>query len=351
MPKNAYLFLKPKYMKKIILGVFILILNACGSSEQNCNDSLDLTDVQVEVEVIRLEQEIFKLKDKNEIRAFLEKYSDFAEKFMQRKRLPHDSIAVDQIYTMLQEPHQDTVYQDVQQKFGDLSNIKQEFEEAFKHIKYYYPEFKAPKIYTVTTGLGLFFGGDLYVSPELIVISLEFFIGAENRYRPNIDEIPDYIWRRYYPEAIVPNCIQYISNGFNKTDFSDKTTVAEMIYYGKAYEFTKKIMPCLPDSTLFGYTASDMRNLAESRNREFIWNHFIEKQILFNTNQKTINEYLGESPYNVNMGKEVPGRIGRWLGWKIIQKYKNKNPDITFQQLMDNPNARDIFNKSGYKGD
>ena len=153
------------------------------------------------------------------------------------------------------------------------------------------------------------------------------------------------------PKLLCPVVLQYISNGYNKTDFSDKTAVAEMIYYGKAYEFTQKMMPCLPDSTLFGYTAADMRNLAEARNRDYIWSHMIEKQILFNTNQKTINEYLGESPYNVNMGKEVPGRIGRWLGWKIIQKYKAKNPDITFQQLMDNPNARDIFNKSGYKGD
>ena len=341
-------------MKKIILGSFVLslfILCACESSPETCTDPIDLSEIQVDVKIVRLEQEIFKLKNKAEIKAFLDKYPDFTEKFMLKSRLPHDSIPVDQIYTMLNEPHQDTIYEDVQKKFGDLTTIQQAFEDAFKHIKYYYPEFNPPKIYTVTTGLASFFGSDLYISPDLIVISLEFFIGKENKYRPPIDRIPDYIWNRYFPEAIVPNCVQVISNAYNKTDFKDKTAIAEMIYYGKALEFTQQMMPCLPDSVLFGYTSSNMNNLSDSKNREYIWNHFIEKQILFNTNQKTINEYLGESPYIVNLHKEVPGRIGRWLGWRIIQKYKKKNPEITFKDLMDNPNAREIFNKSGYKGD
>ena len=63
-------------MKKIFLGVFILtllILNACSFSEEACTDSLNLSDIQIDVEVVRLEQEIFKLKDKNDIIAILRK--------------------------------------------------------------------------------------------------------------------------------------------------------------------------------------------------------------------------------------------------------------------------------------
>lgn len=327
-----------------------LWLVACQSDSDVCTDTLDLSKINVEVKITRLEQEIFRLKTKAEINAFLDKYPDFAEKFMLRNRLPHDSIAADQIYTMITEPHQDTLYQDVQKKFANLTSLKKEFEDAFTHIKYYYPQFKVPKIYTVMTGQGSFFGTDLFVSDAFIVISLDFFIGKDNRYRPPIEMMPDYIWRRYHPAAIVPSCVQYLSNAYNKTDITDKTALAEMVYHGKTYQFMRQIMPCLPDSILTGYTSLEINSLSDAKNRDFIWNHLIEQQVLFNTNQRTISKYLEERPSTPEIHAKTPGRIGRWLGWRIVQKYMQKKTEITLQNLMDNPNAREIFNQSGYKG-
>lgn len=330
--------------------LFTLLLGACGSSE-GIHDAANLEGIEASVKIVRLEQDLRKLKSRAEIEDFLKKHPDFSEKYMRRSQLPHDSIAVDQLYQMLNEPALDTLFDDVAKKYGNIDDIQAEFEDAFRHIKYYYPEFKEPKIYTTITGLGSFYGTDLFVSDDMIVISLDFFMGSEARYRPPVEMIPDYIWHRFHKKSIVPTVVMYLSNKYNKTNFEDKTALAEMIYHGKAYHFTKTMMPTIADSILFGYTSTELANIEDEKNREYIWGHLIEKEVLFSTNQKVIASYLEEHPFVAEINKKCPGRIGRWLGYRIVQKYLSRNSEVTFQQLMANQDARNIFNLSGYNGD
>lgn len=334
----------------IILNLFTLSFFACQNNNA-CQDPIDTADIEVKIEITRLEQEIFQLKTKKEITQFLDKYPDFSEIYLQRSRRPHDSVLVNLISYMVNEPHQDTLYQDVQKKYENIESIKQEFIDAFKHIKYYYPDFKIPKIYTITTGLKSFFGTDLFVNQDMIVISLDFFMGKDARYRPPTEEFPDYIWRRYHAKAIVPTAMLGISNQYNQTDFEDKTTVAEMLYFGKSYHFIKAMMPCIPDSTLFGYTQEELNNVEDENNRDYIWRYLLDKKVLFSTNHLVKNNFLNESPYIAEINKACPGRIGRWFGYRIIQKYMKRNPKVNFTELMATTKTRELFNQSGYRGD
>ena len=194
-------------MYRIALFFLLLIFfQSCGKKKLY-EDSVKTSDVQLSVSITRLENEMFKLKDTTEIRAFLDKYPDFSQQSLRRDKQRGDSLLVKAIYAMITNEFVDSAYHDVEKKFADFSGIKKDFEEAFKHIKHYYPDFKAPKIYTVVSGLGSFFGNDLYVSDSMIVVSLDFFMGKDARYRPPVEQMPNYIWRRYQPSSIVPGCV------------------------------------------------------------------------------------------------------------------------------------------------
>lgn len=345
-------------MRILSLSLLVLLFlnSSCTPEDDPCqNPEIDLSGIEVETKITRLEPELFSLKDKDQVRSFLQKYPLFADRYMQLKRFPNDSIPVDQIYTMLQEPAMDTLYDDLIKKYPNLEELENEFNAAFKHIKYYYPDFEPPQIYTVISGLGSFFGGiDMLVSPDIIVISLDFFMGKDARYRPPTDGpggIPDYIWKRYNEFSIVPICVRAISDKYNKTDLLDKTLVADMIYYGKAYHFVETMMPCLEDSILLGYSNSDLVNLNDEKNRQFIWNYFIQKELLFSTKEADKRDYLGERPYIAEIHKKCPGRIGQWFGLRIVQKFRKRNAELGFQEVMAIQKASDIFNKSGYQGD
>jgi gliding motility-associated lipoprotein GldB len=344
-------------MSKNRLIVFSLItlctatLAGCRGDSENCNDEADISKIQVEVSVTRLEDEIFQCKTKEDVRRLLDKYPDFADRFYFRKKLKSDTTAINAVYDMVKAQGWDSVYTDVKKRFGDFAQIKSEFEEAFKHLKYYYPNFKIPKIYTTISGLGYFSAGNIHVSSDVIIVGLDFYYGKGSRYRPDIKGAPDYVWRRYHPQAIVPTCLEFISNQYNKIDNLDKTVLNEMIAYGKAFQFVRQMMPCLADTVLLGYSSEEIGNLQAPDNKEYVWNHFIEKKILFSTDTKQVKAYVEDRPFIAEINKKCPGRIGQWLGWRIIKKYKQKHPDVKFQDLMANQDAKAIFQASGYKGE
>ena len=127
------------------------------------------------------------------------------------------------------------------------------FQTAFSNLKYYYPDFTPPKIQTIITGLE----SDLFVSDSLILIGLDYYLGAQGKYKPNMY---DYMLRRYEKNFIVPSVMLLygIDERYNKTDLNDRTVLSDMITYGKAYHFAKHMLPCVRDSIFIGYTRQEI---------------------------------------------------------------------------------------------
>ncbi|MCS6821147.1 MAG: hypothetical protein NZ551_04680 [Microscillaceae bacterium] len=335
-----------RYLYQLLGWLGILSLTYCQmNDEQPCEVSQKIQNISLRVSIKEVEKELFKQKDVAGILAILRKYPDLSQALQKFGNLRNDSTVAEQFLKLIQAKGINELYQDVSSKFGSVEKLEREFELAFKHIKYYYPDFVPPKIYTLITG----FGYDLIANDKIILIGKEFFLGDKGKF-PLPPQIPLYQMRRYKPEYIVANSLQYLSEKYNRIDEKDRTVLAEMIYFGKAYYFTKTMMPCLPDSILFGYTQTELANIQDEDNRKYIWAHFVERKLLFSTSHFHIQSYLNERPYVAEINKKCPGRIGRWLGLRILEKYAQKKR-ATLQEIMREANAREIFTQSAYKGD
>ena len=324
----------------LLTSLFAGLLFSCQSND--CRPTPDISDIEVDLELVRWDKALFETQSKQEIQSLLQEYPDFTQQYLHLADYPSDSVLADQYYQLITNPAIDTLYQQTQQAFGDLSSLESAFEEAFRLVKYYYPAFSPPTIYTAFTGLGTT-GDDLLVNDSMIVVSLEFFIGPSANYRPQTHE---YILKRYRPQFIVPSTLLLLSNKFNVTDLADQSLLAEMIFYGKSYHFVQQMMPCLPDSTLFGYTSA--QSTAVENNKKLIWSHFVDNELLFKNDQTTKTRYLGDRPSTVEINAKIPGQIGRWLGWQIVQAYADKT-DAPLPQLMQNKQAQEIFRLATYK--
>jgi gliding motility-associated lipoprotein GldB len=325
---------------KFLLGLFFIIslLNACSNGSDN---QPDVSNIRMDVKIRRLEQELFKLNTKAEVSAFLKSNPDFAEGFLEVSSQPHDSILVNRIYRMVTDHNLDTLYQQTQTVFANMSELEKEFADAFRHIKYYYPNFRAPRIYTLVSG----YGTDLFVSDSIIVIGLDYYLGERGHYRPNV---PAYIQKRYQTAYLVPSAMTILSKAYNATDFLDRSLLSEMIFYGKSYEFTKAMMPTIHDSLIIGYSG---KQLADTQaNQSVVWAHFVDKKLLYETSNAIKVKYTGERPYTAEISRDSPGAIGRWLGWKLVREYRAQNPKVTLPELMQTKNAQQILTQSKYKG-
>jgi gliding motility-associated lipoprotein GldB len=332
------------FQKKRIKGIvtFILISTffiACNKNK--CIDAPDVSNVDVSVTIERLDKRLHKIPTKKDLEDLLAENDMFGEAFLSLSQYPMPAMIVDRYFNLMNDPGIDSLFIEVDKTFGDLEDIRLQFEDAFRYLKYYYPDAKIPKIKTVVTGIA----NDLYLSDSLIIIGLDYYLGLEGKYHPM--DVPGYILKRYQKEYLVPQIMLMYSNYFNKTDYEDKTALADMVYYGKAFYMAKNLMPCIPDSLFTGYSAFETIDIEE--HEPVIWASLLENEVLYEKNPFIKDKFLSERPTTSEIGENCPGRIGRWIGWRIVQKYAQQFPEITLPELMQQSDAQKFFNESKYK--
>jgi hypothetical protein len=318
-------------VKFVLLIAIIFGIWSCIEDKSQEQDSL-------KTEFVRLDQEIMSIKSADEMEQFLKK-NDFYTRLLFRTTA-EDTSFVNYYYNVVTHPETQAFYKEVLTEYGDFNELQNEFAAAFSKLIENYPSFRPPTIYTTFTGLE----NDIYVSDSTVIISIEAFAGKNAKYRP---VQPAYILRRYEKRYIVPTVIRLLSQSF--IEQSQATSLLnDMLYFGKTLEFTKEMMPTTSDSLIMGYPDSTMR--ATWYSQGLVWAYFIDNSLLYEQKPIEKEKYLGERPYVTEIGPECPGRIGQWLGWRIIQKFRTENTDVSFQELMKMKDPEEILRKSKYRG-
>lgn len=330
-------------MKKLswVIGVMIVLLG-CGSDKEECVYIPDSSALQVDLQIDQLQDSVTTFQSKQQLVEFFSRHIVLRDYFLNRPSYPNDSVFINELFQRFTNPYFDSLRLETQEVFGDLAALKEEMNVAFKNMKFYYPDFEAPKIETVITGLE----SDIFVSDSLVIIGLDYFLGTGSRYRPNMY---DYLLRRYQQNFIVPSMLLLygIDTRYNKTNLSDRTVLADMIAYGKTYYFAKHMLPCVPDSVFIGYTTEEIDG--SRKNRDLIWKRLVEDEVFYATNHLVKQKYIAERPKTLEVGEKCPGRIATWVGWEIVNEFMKQHPDISLPQLMDSPDAKQIFQESRYK--
>lgn len=326
---------KNRYMARVLIAVFVLFMSSCD--EQECRDAV--VPVPVELEVHRIDQQLFQCKSASEVETLLKKQPKFAQLFLDADEYPSNQILADRIFQLIQNPSIDTLYQESVTAFNNLEGIVSEIKEALGRLKVYYPNSPTPIIQTAVTGLYK----DLVITNEEIIIGMDFFIGENASYPPL--QIPEYISKRYTTTHLPANIIQFISSQYIQQS-AGETMLAEMIDHGKSYYLLSTLLPCTPEHILMGYSQKEWKDAFE--NDKIIWANFIENELLYETNHQMKQKFLGERPNVYEIGEECPGRIGRWLGWQIVKSYANRS-GVGVKELMAEKDANKIFRLSEYK--
>lgn len=241
-------------------------------------------------------------------------------------------------YELLQNEFVDTLYQETMSLI-DAGMVDYELDKAYRRVKKVYPDFEPPKVQAVYSG----FGKDIYLTDSLLIIGLDYYLGEEASFRPNVY---DYLRVRLTPDHLVPQLLQFTSLKFNETKSGKRTILEEMIYYGKAMEFTSEMVPCAADSVIMGYTGKEFADATVSEG--VIWAHFLERKLLYSDIPSNITKYIDERPGIPEIDKNCPGRIGQWLGWQIVKAYREEK-GLSITELMNETDAQKILTQSKYR--
>ena len=233
------------------------------------------------------------------------------------------------------------LYTEVQKKYSNFEPVQKELETLFKHIKYYFPQTKTPKVITIISEMD--YNNKVIYADSLVIISLELYLGKDHKFY----QFPNYLKQNFEQKQILPDVVSNFSTQ-KISPVSDNNLLGQMIYFGKQLVLKDLLLPDYSDADKMGYMPEQVKWCQE--NESYMWRYFIENELLYSNDQKLNNRFINPAPFSkfyLEIDNESPGRVGSWIGWQIVRSFM-KNNEVSLEELL-KMNAKEIFEKSKYK--
>ena len=233
------------------------------------------------------------------------------------------------------------LYTEVQKKYSNFEPVQKELETLFKHIKYYFPQTKTPKVITVISEMD--YNNKVIYADSLVIISLELYLGKDHKFY----QFPNYLKQNFEQKQILPDVVSSFSTQ-KIPPVSDNNLLGQMIYFGKQLVLKDLLLPDYSDADKMGYMPEQVKWCQE--NESYMWRYFIENELLYSNDQKLNNRFINPAPFSkfyLEIDNESPGRVGSWIGWQIVRSFMTNN-EVSLEDML-KMNAKEIFEKSKYK--
>lgn len=320
--------MKKDFFKLLLILLAFKLLSSC---ESKSNFNVDVSGVQANVDLIRFDKEFYG-GDTARLANIKKKY-----KFLFPESVPDSVWKVKMKDSLLLD-----LKIQVDSVFPDLENEKNQIKNLFQHIKYYFPDWKEPKIYTLYSDWN-YLMRSVY-RDTVLFLPLDNYLGADNRiYKGVPNYVRQNLIRKRMPIEIARSIAEKQVPVNKKKDF-----LSEMIYHGKILYLLDVYLPQMPDYLKIGYDEKKLEWAKE--NEEDIWKYFISKDYLYSFNMGLRRRFIDLAPYSKFYSEkdmESPGKIGQYTGWQILRSFMKKNK-VSLQQ-MSNTSEEDIFKQSKYK--
>jgi len=335
--------------KNILSLVFLLVLSILYSCTSDSKP--DISSIEVDLEIIRLENEIFSLDSTNIIASiddFYNKHTEVSDLYFEKvmnflKRDRSGKLDYDFIKKFIGNEALLGLVDSVNTKFPSLGNIEEELEEAFAYYKYYYSNRKLPKVYSWISEFG---PAVSTLDSTIVGISLDMYLGKDYVYYPSL-EFPQYMYRNFEADFIPVNVMKSVWASHSTWEEKDGRLIDYMIENGKELYFLEKVLPDYPKENLIGFTSEELK-WCESNAVE-MWEFFIEKELFYSDNPRDFMKYVKAGPTSSGMPNESPGNTASWLGWQIVKSFMKNNPDYGFSDLEGITDGQKVLVKSKYK--
>lgn len=233
---------------------------------------------------------------------------------------------------------------DVFEKYPHLNELEHTVGGIKINLEKKLPSIKFCDIYSIV----LPYKQSIYIADSVMLIALNHYLGHDHKAYDGFD---DYLKlskeSKYIPydivESLLSSQLYFQSNGEN-------TILSKMLYNGAIIYAKMQIVPNASLQDALAYSKAQLNWLDE--NEKHAWETLVAKELLYSTSYLDNERLFSPSPASSIIHPEAPGRIGRYFGYKIIEKYLKNNPSTTIEQLF-NPefyNSQQTLITSEYDG-
>lgn len=307
---------------------------------------IDVSNIQVKIEIERLDQKLFEAKS-DELaelnRECIQRYGELWETYvtvMLRAGVVQDSLLPVSLDRFINDEVMKQVYQDIQIEFADLSEYTRQLEESFKHLIYYFPDIKVPQIVTYNS----VFNYGVATFENKIGVGLDMYLGPKNRTVEKIstEMMPQYVKDKMLKEYLVVDIMRgWFETNFMKELSSGDDFLTSIIHQGKILYALDALMPEEMDHIKIRFSEDQLQWCIN--NEENIWKSIIDQKLLYSKNQGDISKFIEEAPFTSGLPQNSPGRVGVFIGWQMVRSYMEEFPEKKLPDLIREDNPRTIL--------
>lgn len=325
--------------KLISFLLLTTILISCSSDPLD----VDISSIQVELKIERMEKELFKPSSSNvqETHTFLlEKYDALYQLFFESmlgEGSVHDPMASNYLEKFITNKDMQKFYSEIDSKFGDFSLHEKELTNAFKYYRYYFPDSSLPQIVTFYSN----FNANAFPIGNQLGIGLDMYLGTENEIVKSIptETLPQFIKDKMEAKYLVADAVKYwLFNRF--FDESSEDFLGEIISSGKIMYLTDALLHDKTDAIKMGYTEQEIQWCKD--NEQNIWQIIIDEELLYSKDKKKIAQFTTNGPFTKGLPEDSPPMVGIWMGWQMVRDYVEEN-GVSVVDLLAEKNVRKIL--------
>jgi hypothetical protein len=314
-----------------LAGSIALLISSCA------NDHLDVdaSDVKVNIGFVNMDS----IWAKSNGRDFLKADADF------RARIPEmyeyelgyclrvgrisDTALINSLTQFKNDPFMSRVEKAIQREFKDLSGVKEEIIDGFRHIKYHIPKAAIPQTIVFMNSV---FTSSAFSSQKEIGIGLERYLGENS---PVIKDLPNDMFFGWIKEGMDRRYL--VRDAFCSwfmTHYGpeiDGNLAEQIIRWGKILYLTEAALPDAPESIIPRYSEADYKWALD--NEYALWTYLVDQKMLFKIDELNKTNLLSEGPFTPGLPEKGPDRLGQFLGWRIVRKYMEVK-EISVEELL-----------------
>jgi len=324
----------------LLLMVCLVIFPACGTGKRRTH--IDVSEVSLQdVKIHRYDLDLFRVRTgmlQQDLEVLRPAYRFFLDADLS------DTARLNNMKAYLENPRNVDFQGEAARQYRDVSGLEKGLTEAYRHLKYYYPGVKVPRVYSYISGGD--YDNPVRFADTVLLIGIDNYLGKD--FKPYMsDGVPLYRILRMNRDFILPDCMRVLADNMHPQELPGNNLLGQMVEAGKQLYFIDAMIPSAEDCFKIGYSREQYDWIM--KNESHVWAAIIENRMLYTTDARLLRTFMADGPFTAEFSKEAPPRLGEWLGWQIVRNYMEKQSSVTLPELMNEKDPQKILSLSGYK--
>ena len=225
--------------------------------------------------------------------------------------------------------------------FANVDSLQETLNMGFSRLHFLYPEWEIPTLYLFVSG----FNSSVMYYENIMGVGVDMYLGSDYPYYNQV--VYDY-QKQTMRKACVAGDVLSMYLAYHISYNSEYNRLLEqMIFRGKQLFLLAQLLPNEPVWEVIGYSKEQWDWCEQYE--QAIWNRIMQKRDLFKTESNVLSSYMNDGPFTAEVTQDSPGRLGVWVGWRIVDSYMRNNKDVTLREMMNENDAQKILEQSYYK--